>query len=111
MSGTITGMSQIMNVMENSLAERLRNKRTKVTRGDITMKRKTQHLVLGMLKRGGMEQLLSLQTGGLLLSELERRKGRHSGGWKRWKERSNKWRGGGRRPGKGISNSIGEYVA
>ena len=108
MSGTITGMSQIMNVMENSVAERLRNKRTKVTRGDITMKRKTQHLVLGMLKRGGMEQLLSLQTGGLLLSELERRKGRHSGGWKRWKERSNKWRGGGRRPGKGISNSIGE---
>ena len=108
MSGTITRMSQIMNVMENSVAERLRNKRTKVTRGDITMKRKTQHLVLGMLKRGGMEQLLSLQTGGLLLSELERRKGRHSGGWKRWKERSNKWRGGGRRPGKGISNSIGE---
>ena len=108
MSGTITRMSQIMNVMENSVAERLRNKRTKVTRGDITMKRKTQHLVLGMLKRGGMEQLLSLQTGGLLLSELERRKGRHSGGWKRWKERSNKWRGGGKRPGKGISNSIGE---
>ena len=39
-------MSQIMNVMENSLIERLRNKRTS---GDITMMRKIKHLVLGML--------------------------------------------------------------
>ena len=107
-SGLNARMSQIMNVMENGLAERLRNKRTEVAGGDITMKRKTKHLVLCMLERVRMEQLPSLQTGGLLLSELERRKGRHSGGWKRWKERSNKWRGGGRRPGKGISNSIGE---
>ena len=70
-------MSQIMNVMENSLTERMRNKRTS---GDITMMRKTKHLVLGMLERGRMEQLLSLRTGGLLLSELERRKGRHDSG-------------------------------
>ena len=79
-SGLNARMSQIMNVMENGLAERLRNKRTEVAGGDITMKRKTKHLVLCMLERVRMEQLPSLQTGGLLLSELERRKGRHDSG-------------------------------
>ena len=39
----------------------------------------------------------------MLLCQLHRRKGRNSSGRKRQKQRSN----GGRRPGKGISNSIG----
>ena len=107
-SGLNARMSQIMNVMENGLAERLRNKRTEVAGGDITMKRKAKHLVLGMLERGRMEQLLGLRTRGLLLSKLERRKGRHSSSRKRGKKRSNEWWGGGRGPRKGISNSIGE---
>ena len=50
-------MSQVMNVMENSLAKRLRNKRTEVAGGDITMKRETKPLVLCMLERVRMEQL------------------------------------------------------
>ena len=101
-------VSQVMDVMKNSLAKRVRDKRAKVARGNITMKRKAKHQGVGMLEGGGMEQLLSLRARGLLLSQLERRERRSSCGWKGRKKGSNYWWGGGRGTRKGISNSIGE---
>ena len=70
-------MSQIMDVVENCLTERLRNKRPEVAGGNITMKRKTENLVCSMLEGRGMEELLCLRTNSLLLSQLERGKGRN----------------------------------
>ena len=70
-------VSQIMDVVENCLTERLRNKRPEVAGGNITMKRKTENLVGSMLEGRGMEELLCLRTSSLLLSQLERGKGRN----------------------------------
>ena len=70
-------VSQIMDVVENCLTERLRNKRPEVAGGNITMKRKTKNLVCSMLEGRGMEELLCLRTNSLLLSQLERGKGRN----------------------------------
>ena len=66
-----------MDVVENCLTERLRNKRPEVAGGNITMKRKTENLVCSMLEGRGMEELLCLRTNSLLLSQLERGKGRN----------------------------------
>ena len=66
-----------MDVVENCLTERLRNKRPEVAGGNITMKRKTENLVCSMLEGRGMEELLCLRTSSLLLSQLERGKGRN----------------------------------
>ena len=66
-----------MDVVENCLMEGLRNKRPEVAGGNITMKRKTENLVCSMLEGRGMEELLCLRTNSLLLSQLERGKGRN----------------------------------
>ena len=97
-----------MDVVENCLTERLRNKRPEVAGGNITMKRKTENLVCSMLEGRGMEELLCLRTSSLLLSQLERRERRSSCGWKGRKKGNNYWWGGGRGTRKDISNSIGE---
>ena len=72
------------------------------------MERNAKHHVMGMLKGGGMHQLLCLWARGLLLCQLERRERRNSSGRKRWKKGGNNGGGGGRRTRKSISNSIGE---
>ena len=71
-------------------------------------RRNAKHHVMGMLKGGGMHQLLCLWARGLLLCQLERRERRNSSGRKRRKKGGNNGGGGGRRTRKSISNSIGE---
>ena len=54
------------------------------------MERNAKHHVMGMLKGGGMHQLLCLWARGLLLCQLERRERRNSSGRKRRKKGGNK---------------------
>ena len=72
------------------------------------MERNAKHHVMGMLKGGGMHQLLCLWARVLLLCQLEGRERRNSSGRKRRKKGGNNGGGGGRRTRKSISNSIGE---
>ena len=68
-------MSQIMDVMENQFTKRLRNEGAEVAGGNVTVKRNVTYLMLGMSERGRMEQLLSLRTRDLLVSQLKGEKG------------------------------------
>ena len=63
--------------------------------------------MLGMLEGGGMEQLLSLRTRGLLVGQLKRGKRGAGGGLKRRKKWANRLRRRKRRTGKSISHSVG----
>ena len=48
--GTDPRVSQIMDMMENCLTKRLRDKRPEMTGRNVAMERKTKNLVLGMVQ-------------------------------------------------------------
>ena len=100
-------MSQIMDVMENQFTERLRTEGAEVAGGNVTVKRNVTYLMLGMSERGRMEQLLSLRTRDLLVSQLKRGKRGAGGGRKRRKKWTNRLRRRKGRTRKSISHSVG----
>ena len=53
---------QVVNVVKDSTAKGVGNKGAERTGGNITMKRNTKNLVLGMVEGTRMEELLSLGT-------------------------------------------------
>ena len=106
-SSTDARMSQIMYVMENQFMKRLRNEGAEVASGNVTVKRIVIYLMLGMLEGARMEQLLSLRTRDLLLSQLKGGKRGAGGGRKRRKKWANRLRRRKRRTGKSISHSVG----
>ena len=105
-SSTDARMSQIMDVMENQFTKRLRNEGAEVAGGNVAMKRNVTYLMLGMLEGGRMEQLLSLRTRDLLLSQLKRGKRGAGGGWKRRKKWANRLRRRKRGVGKNIISTL-----
>ena len=65
-------MGQPMNMLEENMPKRLRNKWTKNGGGEITKERGvTDHMSVN-LERRRMFESLNLRTGGLLLCEMER---------------------------------------
>ena len=105
--GTNTRMCQVVNVMKYLFTESERNEGPEVASGNVTVKRIVIYLMLGMLEGARMEQLLSLRTRDLLLSQLKRGKRGAGGGRKRRKKWANRLRRRKRRTGKSISHSVG----
>ena len=65
-------MSQSMNMLEENMSKRLRDKGTKNWGGEVTKERGVPDHMSMNLERWRMFESLDFRTGGLLLSEVER---------------------------------------